>query len=151
MDAVKRVHAVPIEVQRPRPERIAEPGLHAGRLAAIGELASGVAHDINNALTPIVAYADLLLETLPNLPAQARRNLQNIRRSGEDIAHIVARLREFYRRRTQDAPLTEVDLNQVMEQVIMLSPGRMNAAGTIPIFTPRSIQMAEQSRVPILK
>ena len=94
------------------------------RLRALGQMASGVAHDINNALTPIVAYAELLLETLPNLPAQAQRNLQNIRRSGEDIAHIVARLREFYRRRTEDAPLTEVNLNQVIEQVIDLTKPR---------------------------
>ena len=94
------------------------------RLRALGQMASGVAHDINNALSPIVAYADLLLDTLPNLTSQARRNLENIRRSGEDIAHIVARLREFYRRRTEDAPLAEVDLNQVVEEVIELTKPR---------------------------
>jgi signal transduction histidine kinase/CheY-like chemotaxis protein len=94
------------------------------RLRALGQMASGVAHDINNALSPIVAYADLLLDTLPNLTSQARRNLENIRRSGEDIAHIVARLREFYRRRTEDAPLTDVDLNQVVEEVIDLTKPR---------------------------
>jgi len=94
------------------------------RLRALGQMASGVAHDINNALSPIVAYAELLLDTLPELSGQSRRQLQNIRRSGEDIAHIVARLREFYRRRTQDAPLTEVNLNQVVEEVIELTKPR---------------------------
>jgi len=94
------------------------------RLRALGQMASGIAHDVNNALSPIVVYAELLLETLPNLPPFARRNLENIRRSGEDIAHIVARLREFYRRRTQDAPLAAVDLNQIVEEVIELTRPR---------------------------
>jgi signal transduction histidine kinase len=94
------------------------------RLRALGQMASGVAHDVNNALSPIVAYADLLLETLPNLPDSARRNLQHIRRSGEDIAHIVARLREFYRRRAENEPLAEVNLNHIVEQVIELTRPR---------------------------
>ena len=94
------------------------------RLRALGQMASGVAHDVNNALSPIVAYADLLLETLPDLPDSARRNLQHIRRSGEDIAHIVARLREFYRRRAENEPLAEVNLNHIVEEVIEMTRPR---------------------------
>ena len=70
------------------------------RLRALGQMASGVAHDINNALSPIIAYSELLLTTLPDLPDKAREYLQIINQSGEDIAHIVARMREFYRRRS---------------------------------------------------
>ena len=94
------------------------------RLRALGEMASGVAHDVNNCLSPIVAYADLLLDTLPSLPEEARRHLKHIRRAGEDIAHVVARLRQFYRRRSEDEPLAEVDLNQVVEEVIDLTRPR---------------------------
>ena len=94
------------------------------RLRALGQMASGVAHDINNALSPIVAYSDLLLNTLPNLSADNKRQLQIIRRSGEDIAHIVSRLREFYRRRTGSEELTMVDVNQVLEEVVELSRPR---------------------------
>jgi len=93
-------------------------------LRALGQMASGVAHDINNALSPIVAYSDLLLNTLPNLSPDNRRQLQIIRRSGEDIAHIVARLREFYRRRTDSEELSMVDVNQLMEEVVELSRPR---------------------------
>jgi signal transduction histidine kinase/CheY-like chemotaxis protein len=94
------------------------------RLRALGQMASGVAHDINNALSPIVAYADLLLDSMPDLPVYARSGLQTIRRSGEDIAHIVTRLREFYRRRSDDEPLQAVDLNQIVEEVIELTRPR---------------------------
>ncbi len=38
------------------------------RLRALGQMASGVAHDINNALSPVLAYSELLLSTLPDLP-----------------------------------------------------------------------------------
>ena len=94
------------------------------RLRALGQMASGVAHDVNNALSPVVAYSELLLATQTNLPETARQYLQIIRRSGEDISHIVARMREFYRRRTDTEELTEVDINHIIEEVIELTRPR---------------------------
>jgi signal transduction histidine kinase/ActR/RegA family two-component response regulator len=94
------------------------------RLRALGQMASGVAHDINNALSPIIAYSELLLTTLPDLPENARKYLQTIHQSGDDIAHIVGRMREFYRRRSDSEPLTQVDLNQIVEEVIVLTRPR---------------------------
>src|ERR1700690_2236570 len=94
------------------------------RLRALGQMASGVAHDVNNALSPVVAYSELLLATQTNLPETARQYLQIIRRSGEDISHIVARMREFYRRRSDTEELTEVDINQIIEEVIELTRPR---------------------------
>ena len=43
------------------------------RLRALGQMASGVAHDVNNALSPIVAYSELLLATQPDLPDTTRQ------------------------------------------------------------------------------
>ena len=94
------------------------------RLRALGQMASGVAHDINNALSPIVAYSELLLSTVPELPPQARQYLNTINKSGDDIAHIVARMREFYRRRSDNEQLTEVNVNQIIEEVIELTRPR---------------------------
>jgi signal transduction histidine kinase/ActR/RegA family two-component response regulator len=94
------------------------------RLRALGQMASGVAHDVNNALSPIVAYSELLLNTIPDLPDSAREYLHTIKRSGNDIAHIVARMREFYRRRSDTEQLSKVNINQIIDEVIVLTRPR---------------------------
>ena len=52
------------------------------RLRALGQMASGVAHDVNNALSPIVAYSELLLATQTDLPDAARQYLKIIHQAG---------------------------------------------------------------------
>jgi signal transduction histidine kinase len=94
------------------------------RLRALGQMASGVAHDVNNALSPIVAYSELLLNTLPDLPEVQRHYLQTINQAGGDIAQIVARMREFYRRRSETEQLTEVDVNKTIAEVTELTRPR---------------------------
>jgi signal transduction histidine kinase/CheY-like chemotaxis protein len=94
------------------------------RLRALGQMASGIAHDVNNALSPIVAYSDMLIATTPGLPETSRRFLGIIRQSGEDIARIVARLREFYRSRSETEPLVEVDIKLILDEVITLTRPR---------------------------
>lgn len=94
------------------------------RLRALGQMASGVAHDVNNALSPIVAYSDLLLSIVPDLPDIARDYLNTIKRSGNDIAHIVTRMREFYRRRSDTEQLIKVNLNQIIDEVVDLTRPR---------------------------
>jgi signal transduction histidine kinase/CheY-like chemotaxis protein len=94
------------------------------RLRALGQMASGVAHDINNALCPVTGYAEILLNTLPDLPEIAQRDLRIIHHAGEDIAHIVKGLREFYRRRSDREELECVDINQLIEEVIELTRPR---------------------------
>jgi len=94
------------------------------RLRALGQMASGVAHDVNNALSPVIAYSELLLITLPDLPPASRHYLQIINQAGGDIAKIVARTREFYRRRSDKEQLTGVNLNQTIEEVIELTRPR---------------------------
>ena len=94
------------------------------RLRALGQMASGIAHDINNALCPIVVYSDLLLRSAPNLNKLFRKQLQSIKTAGEDIAHIVSRMREFYRRRDKRDAVTAVDLNELASEVIALTRPR---------------------------
>jgi signal transduction histidine kinase/ActR/RegA family two-component response regulator len=94
------------------------------RLRALGQMASGIAHDINNALSPVVGFAGLLLEYEPNLSASARKHLNYIKTSGSDVAHIVARLREFYRQRDGQELVYGLNLNQLTEQVIEMTQPR---------------------------
>jgi signal transduction histidine kinase/ActR/RegA family two-component response regulator/HAMP domain-containing protein len=94
------------------------------RLRALGQMASGVAHDINNALSPVVGYSELLLENEANLSDRAKRYLNSIKMAGTDIANIIARMREFYRQREADEALLPVSLNRVVEQVIDLTRPR---------------------------
>ena len=94
------------------------------RLRALGQMASGVAHDVNNALTPIVGYSDLLTSLMPDMPEAAARALHVIKKSGEDIARTVARMREFYRRRDSSEALNWVEMNALVEEVIELTRPR---------------------------
>jgi len=94
------------------------------RLRALGQMASGVAHDINNSLSPILGYSELLLTTMPELPQKARKYLQIINRSSDDIANTVARMREFYRRTSNSGQLSQVNLNEIVKQGIELTRPR---------------------------
>ncbi|HSY43980.1 MAG TPA: ATP-binding protein [Candidatus Acidoferrum sp.] len=94
------------------------------RLKALGQMASGIAHDINNAISPIALYTESLLEKEPGLSARARDYLGTIQHAIEDVSHTVARMREFYRQREQQMTLTPVKLNEMIQQVIDLSRAR---------------------------
>lgn len=67
------------------------------RLSALGEMASIVAHDFNNALTPVQGYAELLEDGDAADPGKVAKYAGLIRRGAEDAAGIVRRLREFAR------------------------------------------------------
>lgn len=88
------------------------------RLRALGQMASGIAHDINNAISPVMLYTESLLEQEPNLSTRARGYLETIKRSIDDVAHTVTRMKEFYRQREPQLTLAPVDLNQMAAQVI---------------------------------
>jgi len=94
------------------------------RLGALGQMASGIAHDINNAISPIALYTESLLERETNLSAQARSRLVTIQRAIDDVAQTVARMREFYRPGEAESQRADVDLNLLVQQVIDLTRAR---------------------------
>jgi len=94
------------------------------RLRALGQMASGIAHDINNAISPVALYLDMLLETEPDLSARTREYLEITQRAIGDVAHTVGRMREFYRLREPELMLAPVDLNLLTQQVVDLTRAR---------------------------
>ena len=67
------------------------------RLRALGQMASGIAHDINNALAPATLYLDILREHDKQLSEISKERLGLIQRAVESVANTVGRMREFYR------------------------------------------------------
>jgi signal transduction histidine kinase/ActR/RegA family two-component response regulator len=98
--------------------------LQQERLRALGQMASGIAHDINNAISPVALYTEILLETEAGLSTQARRYLETTLRAIEDVAHTVARMREFYRQPEPQLLLARIDLSLLARQVLDLTRAR---------------------------
>ncbi len=71
--------------------------LRAQRLESLGTLASGIAHDLNNILTPILAVAQLLPLKLPDLPDQVQQLLQTLETSAHRGADLVKQILSFTR------------------------------------------------------
>ncbi|MFC0562394.1 GAF domain-containing sensor histidine kinase [Halalkalibacter alkalisediminis] len=91
--------------------------IHSGKLAAIGEMAAGVAHELNNPLTAVLGNSQLLLRTTERETSEFKL-LQDIHQCGIRCKHIIRSLLTFSR---QDEYLfQECSLNQVIEQVLNL-------------------------------
>jgi len=81
-----------------RHEAQREQEIHAHKMAALGELSFGVAHNVNNTLTGILGRAQLILRN-SNDPAKIEAGLELIIKSAEDGAHIIRRIQDFARQR----------------------------------------------------
>ena len=90
---------------------------HSERMATIGRLVSGVAHEVNNPLAAILGFTDLLLEN-PAMPENAREDLQIILHETQRTKDIVQDLLSFARQRPVQRELVHV--NNVLRQTIKL-------------------------------
>lgn len=100
--------------ERVRAEKIA---IRTARLAAAGEIAAGVAHQINNPLTAIIAEAQILMEDLsPKSPAQ--RSARAIKDAAVRAGIVVQRMLNL----TRDLPydLVSTDINRSVERAVSL-------------------------------
>ncbi|MEX2221870.1 MAG: GAF domain-containing protein [Candidatus Rokuibacteriota bacterium] len=120
-DGIAKQAAVAIELHRTQRHIIEQE-----RLNAVGKMASGLAHDFNNALVPISGYAEMLLEHPEILQdaAKSTKYLKLIMTGVEDAASVVSRLREFYRKREEGETYRPLSLNQMVEQAVALTRPR---------------------------
>ncbi len=96
------------------------------RLFALGEMVSGIAHDFDNSLSPVLGFSDLLLirpEYLSNRD-KTIEFLEMINIAARDASNIVARLRDFYRPKEDNENFAPMDINKVVRQAIQLAEPR---------------------------
>lgn len=94
------------------------------RLRALGQMASGIAHDINNAISPVSLQTQSLLENDETLTRPLQDYLTMVNRQMDDVAETIGRLREFYRAREETQNFVPIDLNDLSKDVIELSRAR---------------------------
>ncbi len=104
---------------------------HADRLAMIGQLAAGVAHELNEPLVAILGYAELMQQSF-GLPDKTAKDLEGIVKASLHARDVVKKLLVFARQTpTEKSP---ADLNQVVRDALLLLETRLRKSGVKTVF-----------------
>lgn len=115
IDTVAREVAAVIERREAERDRVRleEQLRHADRLATIGQLAAGVAHELNEPLGSVLGFAQLAAKQ-PGLPEQTARDLGRIRDASLHAREVIRKLMLFARQ--SNPSMEEVDLSEIVEE-----------------------------------
>jgi signal transduction histidine kinase len=116
----RQLRAVEIELNaRMEAQRSAENRLiQAAKLAAVGEMAAGIAHELNNPLTSVTGFSELIIEELPQGSPQ-RNEMEMVLREARRAGDVVRRLLDFSRQ--GEHVRSPADLNGVVDDVLALT------------------------------
>jgi len=128
IDAVAREVALIVERKEAAEEKATLQAqlVHADRLATIGQLAAGVAHELNEPLGSILGFAQLA-KKCPNLPEQAEQDMEKIITASLYAREVIRKLMVFGRQ--MPPKKTQVSLNQVVEDGLYFLEGRCAKQG----------------------
>jgi len=98
------------------------------RLRALGMMAGGIAHDFNNALTMMLGYGELLLPWVSRMAPNSKEQgyIANIVAAAQDAAHVVSRLRDFYRPTEEGDVRVPIDIGQLCQQAVDFTAPKWN-------------------------
>ncbi len=111
-----------MEAQRRAENRLVQ----AAKLAAVGEMAAGIAHELNNPLTSVTGFAELVLEDMPETDAN-RKDLELVMREARRARDVVRRLLDFARQ--SESTRARASLNEVVDDVVALSRHLIHTSG----------------------
>jgi signal transduction histidine kinase len=117
---ISQLRATQVELRaRMEAQRSAENRLvQAAKLAAVGEMAAGIAHELNNPLTSVTGFAELALDDTPP-DSETRKDLEIVMREAARARDVVRRLLDFARQ--SESARSRASLNDVVEDVVALS------------------------------
>jgi signal transduction histidine kinase len=102
--------------------------IQAAKLAAVGEMAAGVAHELNNPLTTVVGFTELALDDLP-LDSPIRKDLDLVLQEARRARSVVRRLLDFARQ--SETSRVKADVNEIVDDVIMLTKHLMHTSHVV--------------------
>lgn len=100
--------------------------IQAEKLAAVGEMAAGIAHELNNPLTTVTGFTELVLDELPD-DSVFRVDLGLVLKEARRARDVVRRLLDFSR--SSESERTRADLNELLDDVLSLTNHLMRTSG----------------------
>ncbi len=128
IDAVAKQIAIIVERKQTEEDkaRLQEQLRHADRLATIGQLSAGVAHELNEPIGGILGFAQLIAK-YPNLPGQVKQDIEKITKASLHAREVVKKLMIFARQMPPQK--THINLNQVVEEGLYFLESRCAKEG----------------------